>query len=474
MQDASGEKKKHDGLWSRLVRKTLWPLLVAEVCFALACLIVGLLIWLVPTAQHGGAGVALGWVVLAWFVGSLLILTIMLMMLRQRMQRWQREMEKPLDHVKALNRRAAELLPWWLHDGRSGESGDTHAGSRVSRLDSELDTLESLLSRLAVQPRLLTLLDKLEHPALLMHEGGLVAANGALERLIGRSQGKLHGLNLDDLLVYGDEPDTAEPTLVRIRDSEGHWRLLRLALSEDGLGHTLGVLFDESATRQRIQQLTQTCEHARQDSQLKTRYLTLLRRELDAALPMLGQWLDDAGSAQDPALRERFSGLMDLLDSVSDTRDADVSRDAHFRDAPRDRPARDESLRVLIVDDGPVNAALAHSVLTRRGLRVDTARGGEEALELANRHFYDLVFMDIFMPMPDGIETSRRWREREKTLHNARRSVLVALTANASEADRARFFAADMDDYLAKPYRPQALIDMIQRWLPKAGVESLS
>lgn len=90
---------------------------------------------------------------------------------------------------------------------------------------------------------------------------------------------------------------------------------------------------------------------------------------------------------------------------------------------------------------------------------------------LADRHFYDLVFMDIFMPSPDGIETSRRWREREGSAGSDRRSVLVALTANASEIDREHFFAAGMDDYLAKPYRPQALIDMIHRWLPGAGTE---
>nr|WP_297461794.1 response regulator [uncultured Halomonas sp.] len=461
MQDASGKKKRHDGLWPRLVRKTLWPLLVIEGCFALACLVAGALVWF-WTMQHAGTTLTLRWIVLAWLAGSLAILAIMLMLLRRRMQRWQRNIEKPLDRIGSLNQRITELLPWWLSDNPSIDAGEVGSAPLFSRLDNELDALESALSRVAVQPRLNALLDGLDCPALLTYEGGLVASNGALERLVGRSQGKLQGLRLDDVLIH-DEP-VADASLVRVRDSEGHWRLLRLAWSEDGLGHGLAVLFDESATQRHIQQVSLACEHARQDSQLKTRYLTSLRRELDAVLPAFGQWLDDAGAAHDPALRERFLGLMDLLDSISDTRDAGMPCDSSA-----DRPAR-----VLIVDDGPVNAALAHSVLTRRGLQVDTARGGEEALELADRYFYDLVFMDIFMPTPDGIETSRRWRKREASTQRTRRSVLIALTANASEADREGFFAADMDDYLAKPYRPQALVDMIQRWLPKARIESAS
>jgi CheY-like chemotaxis protein len=120
---------------------------------------------------------------------------------------------------------------------------------------------------------------------------------------------------------------------------------------------------------------------------------------------------------------------------------------------------------VLIVDDGPVNLTLARQVLERQGLEVTTATSGEQALVRLEEHAFDLVLMDIFMPGMDGEETSRRWREREAGLASRRRSVLVALTANASEEDRRRFHEAGMDDFLAKPYRPQALVDMVRQWL---------
>ena len=122
--------------------------------------------------------------------------------------------------------------------------------------------------------------------------------------------------------------------------------------------------------------------------------------------------------------------------------------------------------RILIVDDGPVNLTLARQVLERQGLDVETATSGREALSRREETAFDLVLMDIFMPDMDGMEPSRYWRDREAHGPDRQRSVLVALTANASEEDCRRFRQAGMDDYLAKPYRPQALIDLVWRWLP--------
>ncbi len=133
---------------------------------------------------------------------------------------------------------------------------------------------------------------------------------------------------------------------------------------------------------------------------------------------------------------------------------------------PMTWPGKPTETRILVVDDGPVNAMLARTVLGRQGLLVDTASSGEEALAARGQHFYALVFMDIFMPGMDGVSVSQRWREQEAAAGSERRSVIIALTANASEADRERFFAAGLDDYLGKPYRPQALIDKVSMWLP--------
>lgn len=282
-----------------------------------------------PLPEHVSMSRAIGWVGLAWLVGSLSIFAILLMMLRQRMQHWQAEREAPVSRIRALERRVAGFLPRWLSDdappnmptSQAPEASDEPSDRQdPARLDVELDALEATLGRLAVQPRWLALLEGLERPALLTHQGELVTANGAFEHLIGRSRGELQGLGLGDLLLGNGEAD--ESSLVGVRDATGQRRMLRLAWSEDGLGHGLGVLFDETATHQRLQHLTLARERARQDAQLKTRCLSLLRRELDDVLPTLGCWLEGGeGSMDSAALGERLSGLTDLLDCVSDGRD---------------------------------------------------------------------------------------------------------------------------------------------------------
>jgi CheY-like chemotaxis protein len=114
-----------------------------------------------------------------------------------------------------------------------------------------------------------------------------------------------------------------------------------------------------------------------------------------------------------------------------------------------------------------VNLTLARQVLEQQGASVVTVTTGNQALECLAREPFDLVLMDIFMPDLDGMETSRRWRDLEASKNHGRRSVLIALTTNASEADQRRFLEAGMDDYLAKPYRPQALLDRVSCWLPE-------
>ncbi|MGO3004303.1 MAG: response regulator, partial [Halomonas sp.] len=88
-----------------------------------------------------------------------------------------------------------------------------------------------------------------------------------------------------------------------------------------------------------------------------------------------------------------------------------------------------------------------------------------EALERQQSTMFDLVFMDIFMPTLDGLETSQLWRDYERT-HECGRSVLVALTANADNAGREACLAAGMDDLLAKPYQPETLLNIIVHWFP--------
>ena len=116
--------------------------------------------------------------------------------------------------------------------------------------------------------------------------------------------------------------------------------------------------------------------------------------------------------------------------------------------------------RVLLVEDNAVNQLFVNVTLTRAGYRVDTANSGAEALNMYRALPYDAVLMDVQMPDMDGLEATRRIRER----FPERRSPIIALTANAMKGDRERCLDAGMDDYLSKPIDPAALLTCLVRW----------
>ncbi|HEX2101386.1 MAG TPA: response regulator, partial [Candidatus Synoicihabitans sp.] len=117
-------------------------------------------------------------------------------------------------------------------------------------------------------------------------------------------------------------------------------------------------------------------------------------------------------------------------------------------------------LDVLLVEDNAVNQKVALRFLDRLGYRADAVGNGIEALTaIENRHF-DLVFMDLQMPEMDGLEASRRIRQR---LPSPRQPKIVALTANALQGDRELCLAAGMDDYITKPVKLHDLDEVIRR-----------
>ncbi len=217
---------------------------------------------------------------------------------------------------------------------------------------------------------------------------------------------------------------------------------------------------------QRLSRLAAGRERAREESRLKSDYLTLMGRELQRLRLRLEELSGEqasspeAGQSMAAELRERLADLTELLEGLAGVPE------------PPPLPPATRQGRVLIVDDGPVNLMLARQVLEREGLDVSTVTSGAEALSLQEQEHFDLVLMDIFMEGMDGMEASRRWREHERARHVTHGSVLVALTANASDADRRRFAEAGLDDFLAKPYRPQELVERVTRWLPERLVEA--
>ena len=115
-------------------------------------------------------------------------------------------------------------------------------------------------------------------------------------------------------------------------------------------------------------------------------------------------------------------------------------------------PASATGLSVLVVEDTPVNQKLAKALLEKRGCTVTLAENGQEALtRLADARFA-IILMDMQMPVMDGLEATRRFRQLEIGEGRARTPV-IAMTANAMPGDRERCLEAGMDDYLAKPIR---------------------
>lgn len=119
--------------------------------------------------------------------------------------------------------------------------------------------------------------------------------------------------------------------------------------------------------------------------------------------------------------------------------------------------------RILLVEDDEVNAEVIAALLTDCALAVDVATNGQEGIAMAETGQYDLVLMDVQMPVMDGISATRHIRAASA----GHLVPIVALTANAFSEDRARCLAAGMDDFLAKPVEPGILFSAILELLSR-------
>ena len=121
--------------------------------------------------------------------------------------------------------------------------------------------------------------------------------------------------------------------------------------------------------------------------------------------------------------------------------------------------------RILLVEDNPVNQLVAKGMLAKLGCQVQLATQGAEALAWLEQEDFDLVLMDCNMPVMDGYEASRRIRQSGRWPDLP----MVALTANAMPEERERCRAAGMNDYLAKPFRREELLALVEHWVPISG-----
>ncbi len=118
-------------------------------------------------------------------------------------------------------------------------------------------------------------------------------------------------------------------------------------------------------------------------------------------------------------------------------------------------------LRILVAEDNPVNQALALAILRKMGYRADVAADGQEVIDALERQRYDLIFMDVQMPVMDGLCATRIIRERYA---GDDRPQIVALTANVMADDREACMASGMDDFLSKPIRLEEVRGIVEKY----------
>ncbi len=120
-----------------------------------------------------------------------------------------------------------------------------------------------------------------------------------------------------------------------------------------------------------------------------------------------------------------------------------------------------EEVKILLAEDNVVNQKLAVAMLTRLGYSVQVANNGQEAVNMyiAHPEAYDLIFMDIQMPIMDGIEATQHIRQK-----GFKHTPIIAMTAHALKGDREKCLEAGMNDYISKPIKRDLVMDMLKKW----------
>ena len=192
-----------------------------------------------------------------------------------------------------------------------------------------------------------------------------------------------------------------------------------------------------------------------------------IRREIGSEVPIIiltaYDWSDIEAEAREAGVTAFcakplfLSELYSILQNTSEETE---------KAEPITAPGEFMGKRILLVDDVELNREIAQAILDEAGMQTETAVNGEEALhmlEAAESGYFDLVLMDIMMPVMDGYEATRRIRELPDTT-NARIPI-IAMTANAFEEDKKAAFAAGMNAHLAKPFQIDALYDIMRQFI---------
>jgi two-component system, sensor histidine kinase and response regulator len=154
-----------------------------------------------------------------------------------------------------------------------------------------------------------------------------------------------------------------------------------------------------------------------------------------------------------------------LFDSAVEVLGASSSKNYEVAAAPAVELGQIRGARVLLVEDNELNREVATGLLDDARLATDTAENGQIAVQMVAENNYDLVLMDMQMPVMDGLAATRAIRLKPEF----QSLPIIAMTANVMESDRDKCREAGMNDHLAKPIEPQALFAALLRWIKPRG-----
>ncbi|MBI5393822.1 MAG: response regulator [Verrucomicrobia bacterium] len=181
--------------------------------------------------------------------------------------------------------------------------------------------------------------------------------------------------------------------------------------------------------------------------------------------------LREAGFADCLSKPVHFSQLTQTLANLWGSRyDAPTGGQSEVTPATRKFPTTERPApkrihaRVLVVEDNIANQKVASRILEKLGCRVDVAANGVEAVKLSRNLPYDVILMDCQMPEMDGYQATAEIRRSEGPNQKA---PIIAMTANAMQGDREKCLAAGMNDYIAKPVRPDNISEALEHWAPR-------
>ncbi|MBO7742749.1 PAS domain S-box protein [Paenibacillus sp. MWE-103] len=158
-------------------------------------------------------------------------------------------------------------------------------------------------------------------------------------------------------------------------------------------------------------------------------------------------WHEDNG--EQPGSTFVFTGKFGLLEDP-----AHQTQEAGAKESPYDN-----SLRILIAEDNEVNQMVLKKMMEKLGYNSTVVSNGADAIEAVKRMPYDIIFMDIQMPLMDGIQATKHIKDM---LAGNERPYIVAVTAHALKGDRERYIAAGMDEYISKPIQMEAVAQIIR------------